>query len=67
MSATAIMCSATLLLAILLFGAFLWLTRAKKCPRCGNKTWVPLKHKGPFVVYCSNCAYAEDMATGRPA
>ena len=67
MSVVATMCSTSIVLTMLLFGAFLWLTRQPKCPRCGGKEWVPLPHLGPLVRYCRRCSYAEDAATGRRA
>ena len=67
MSVVATMCSASVVLAILLFGAFLWLTRQPKCPHCGGRTWFPLRHSGPFVVYCSGCGYLRDLSKeGKP-
>ena len=67
MSVVATMCSLSVVLAALLFGAFLWLTWERRCPRCGGKEWIPLPHLGPFVRYCRRCSYAEDAATGRRA
>ena len=67
MNVAAPLAAASLLLFIILASAFLWLTRPRRCPRCGGKAWVPLPHKGPFVVYCSKCSYSEDAATGEPA
>ena len=64
MNVAAIMCSAALLMAMLLFGAFLWLTRARKCPRCGSPESVPLPHVGPFVVYCRKCLLTRNLAKG---
>ena len=62
MSVVATMCSASVVLAVLLFGAFLWLTRQPKCPRCGGKEWVPLPHRGRYAAYCRKCALGVDMA-----
>ena len=66
MSVAAYMCSATVVLAVLLFGSFLWLVRPPKCRRCGRREWVPLPHNGTYVRYCRACCYTEDAATGRP-
>ena len=64
MSVAAYMCSLSVVLAVALFGAFLWLTRGKRCPCCGNRTWNPLPGCGRYVVGCSRCAYLRDLAEG---
>ena len=65
MSVVATMCSASVVLAVLLFGAFLWLTRQPKCPRCGARDWVANQHLGRFSAYCRKCLKQVDMANWR--
>lgn len=64
MSVAAHMCSISVVLAVLLFGAFLWLTRPRRCPRCGGREWVLSPHRGPFVAYCRGCLLEVDLSGG---
>ena len=52
------------LFAAAVVGAFLWITRPSKCPRCGGDEWVPLPHLGSYSAYCRKCTLQVDMATG---
>ena len=62
MSVTAIFASLTVLFAALLALGFFCLLRPPKCPRCGNREWVPLPHRGTYIAYCRKCTLEVDMA-----
>jgi hypothetical protein len=64
MSVTATFASLTVLFAVLLALGFFCLLRLPKCPLCGGRAWFPLRHSGPFVVYCSGCGYLRDLSKG---
>ena len=66
MIVTATFASLTVLFAVLLGLAFLWVTRPPKCPRCGARDWIPCKHLGPYDAYCRKCAQFISLATGLP-
>jgi hypothetical protein len=64
MSVTTTFASLTVLFAVLLAAGFFFPLRLPKCPLCGGRTWFPLRHSGPFVVYCSGCGYLRDLSKG---
>ena len=62
MEVTAIFASLAVLFALAVVGAFHWLTRLPKCPRCGCKEWIALPHLGTYAAYCRKCALQVDMS-----
>ena len=66
MTVAAVFASISALLAAAVVGAFLWLTRLPKCPRCGGREWIPLPHLGTYAAYCRKCTLQVNMVTGKP-
>ena len=64
MSVVALSASVSVVLSVLLFGAAWYLFRGRRCPHCRGRTWHPLRHSGPYVVYCAGCGYLRDLSRG---
>lgn len=62
MTVTATFMAISALLSAAVVGAFLWLTRLPKCPRCGASDWVANPHLGPYSAYCRSCLKQVDFS-----